>query len=197
MYKSRFLNLKGVTNHCIREIWTITKIEITKNGKEEMPFCIVQTLQEYHWNGELDTNRKAEQMIAFGDCAKMLQNVDYGKHEISLSWFVNTRNENIIIGFAELDRRHKVYTSYGFGPATITEWKAQDVNEKLKPLTNVSYVGFARYSNGSICGDRTYGAHTKEEILTLKKTLRPNEYIQCVEIRNYGPYTKYRWFNIK
>ena len=188
----------GTITTCLRRIKLITPVETIPYGKSEICFCKVYTFQEYYENNKPITDRSDERMIAFGDIAKTLQRVNYVNHEIGLTWFTNSRHENVIIGFDEINRNHTVYGDVGFAPATIREWSydCKNANEKMKTLTKTEYVGHVREIS-SINGAHTWGLHSLKEVLKAREDLKLDEFIELAIIKHYGLYKEYTWYHIE
>ena len=188
---------RGVIQSCIRKIKLITPVESTSYRKTEIGFCKVYTFQEYFENRTPIIDRGAERMIAFGDIAQTLQCVDFVNNEIGLTYFLNNKNEHVIIAFHEINRNHIVYGTAGFSPATIREWDWMCSNaiEKIKPLTKVEFIGHIRTKSG-ICGNHLPGLHSSQEIRKAKKQLNPNEFIELAVIKHYGLYKTYAWYYV-
>jgi hypothetical protein len=188
---------RGVIHSCLRKIKLITPVESTSYGKTEICFCKVYTFQEYFEDKTPIIDRGVERMIAFGDIAQTLQCVDFVNNEIGLTYFLNNKNEHVIIAFHEINRKHIVYGIAGFCPATIREWDwmRSNATEKIQPLAKVEYIGHIRTISG-IRGNHLRGLHSLQEIRKAQEQLNPNEFIELAVIKHYGPYKTYTWYHV-
>lgn len=189
---------RGDINSCIRKIKLITPVETIPYGETEIRFCKVYTFQEYFEDKTPIIDRGAERMIAFGDIAQTLQYVDFVNNEIGLTYYLNNRNEHVIIAFDEINSNHFVYGSVGFSPMNIREWDwaCSNAAEKIKPLTKIKFVGHVRTKSG-IYGPHMYGLYSSQEIRKAREQLNPNEFIELAVIKHYGLYRTYAWYHIK
>ena len=188
----------GTIHTCLRKIKLITPVETISYGKTKIRFCKIYTFQEYFKDKTPIIDRGAERMIAFGDIAQTLQYVDFVNHEVGLTYFLNNKNENVIISFDEINRNHTVYGLAGFGPAKIRawDWSCKNANEKIKSLTKIEFAGHVRTKSG-INGAHMLILHSPQKIRNAREQLNPNEFIELAVIKHYGMYQIYTWYHIK
>lgn len=198
------LHLHSETHLCARKIKLITPIRTALINGIKTPYCYVYTFQEmYDW-GELDSVRTNEKMIAFGDIAKTLQFVNYVKHEVGLTYKLNTNYQNVIIGFNEQDRSKSFWGSAGNLPLTIRSFDYDFSNEdplrKIQKETKATYnanvkeyhTTFWSYPAGKRLHDGSY-----EQLTEFINNAKSGQYIECQKVVEYGDYKLYAYKTVK
>lgn len=195
--------LHSGTVSCIRKIKLITPIRTALINGIKTPYCYVYTFQEMHDWGELDWGRTNEKMIAFGDIAKTLQFVNYVKHEVGLTYKLNTNYQNVIIGFDELDRSKSFWGSAGYLPLIIRsfyyDFSNEDPLRKIQKKTKTTYNANVKeyHTTWSYPGGKRLHDGTYEQLTEFINNAKSGQYIECQKVVEYGDYKLYAYKTVK
>lgn len=183
---------------------SIRKIkEITEVYGLDSSYCFVKA------EDEGSSLKPTETMIAFGDIAEKIQEVDYVNNDISLNYYTNIDGINVIQGFAEYDRtmRSMVSDFQLWTVATIRSYNSDDYElpirynpYEISSARSYTFIaGIDRISSyGRSCSpvDKR-GYYTIEELIKAFYTLTNDSVLNLTKVCICGKYKEYTHYDLK
>jgi len=193
------MNINYEPNYNTRLTISTRKIkEITEVYGLDPSYCFVKTEDE-----------PTETMIAFGDIAEKIQEVDYVNNDISLNYYTNIDGINVIQGFTEYDRTMRSMVS-DFQLWTVAIIRSYNSDDYELPIRYNPYEISSARSYTFIAGiDRisSYGRHcsptdkrgyyTIEELIKAFYTLTNDSVLNLTKVCIYGKYKEFTHYDIK